>query len=147
MYDTQELSYTTLSTLLKFAEDLPQNSTIEVTQLGGALAARDATETPFYHRDANFEIHAIISWNNQQQSTSRLSHAKKFVSSFSDSIFNESLGSYVNIDNILEHGDLVDNEHKAPSGCQVPPLARVYGLNFDRLVQVNKFYLKFYLKF
>ncbi len=72
------------------------------------MMQRLPSESAFWHRDASFEVHAIVVWPSDGGANSeRLEQAQKYVRTFASLVRNFGMGGgYLNIENQLEQGSL-----------------------------------------
>jgi hypothetical protein len=112
-----QLSQDLWTLLLSHAAKLPgEQGSIEIMHLGGQHGTRAPTDSAFWHRNAEFEVHAIVVWPHEKDANSKrgqtaaepqllLQRAQSFVRQFASEVQCYGLGGgYLNIDNQLEEG-------------------------------------------
>lgn len=94
------------------------------------LSNKSASDTAFAHREARFEVHAIVSWSAESAVNAR--RAKQFVSEFSIAMDRYRIGAYMNTDNTLEYIHIREMESQR---------RLIFGSNYARLQEVCTMYV------
>ena len=85
--------------LMQFHRNMPQPAcTIEITVLGGAYGQVPPSHSPFGHRDAQYEIHAIASWMIPEHCGEMDQSSKEWTRGFTKAMSKHSSAGYLNID-------------------------------------------------